>query len=324
MPWIKRNLPFVIGIAIAVGLLGFGVFYLLDNLSAADRAREELSSENTKWNDLVERKPAAPNDENIKAAHAQQEQLAKFRESTRPLFAVQPLPAGLDDAAFKNLLDRTVDSLEKLAERNSVRLPKPTEGKFAFTFEPQKKQLEFSSKTLVPLTVQLMDVSDLCSVLFSAKIHALESIRRTTVGTNDVNPPSNYMTKKVSTNSITGAAIYPYELTFNCFSAELAGVLSGLINAGPVYVVKSINVERGSTDLSAAGSATAAPAFNPMAARYGLPSGLAGRYGMGAAPSAPKPSEGLLDDKPLRVTLNIDVVKLPPAPPTPAAPGKKG
>ena len=56
---------------------------------------------------------------------------------------------------------------------------------------------------------------------------------------------------------------------------------------------------------------------------------MASRYGMGPAAAAmgPKPGEAPLDDKPIRVTLNIDVVKLPPevvAKPGTAKPPRKG
>lgn len=70
--------------------------------------------------------------------------------------------------------------------------------------------------------------------------------------------------------------------------------------------------------------------MNPsLASRYGMPPGMAARYGMGAAAAAtgPKPGEAPLDDKPIRVTLNVDVVKLPPevvAKPGTAKPPKKG
>jgi len=330
MPWIKRNVPFVVGLAVAIVLLGVGIFYMLGKVGAANAAREELASENTKLSELVDRKPAAPNDDNIKAAVAHQTQLKDFKGSLRPLFKVTPLPENLDDATFKNLLDRTIDSLERLADRNGVKLPKPAEGKFAFTFEGQKKQLEFTPKSLPLLTVQLIDIQDICNVLFQSKIHALEGIRRVSVGTNDVNPPSNYLTRKQSTNTITGASIQPYEVIFHCFSAELASVLAGMVNADPVLVVKSINVERGSTDGSSSASAAPAMGMNPsLASRYGMPPGMASRYGMGAAAAAtgPKPGEAPLDDKPIRVTLNVDVVKLPPevvAKPGTAKPPKKG
>lgn len=330
MPWIKRNTLFVVLLAVAIVFLGAGIFYMLGKVAAANAAREELASENAKLTELVDRKPAAPNDENIKAATAHQEQLKEFKGSLRPLFKASPLPENLDDATFKNLLDRTVDSLERLAERNGVKLPRPADGKFAFTFEGQKKQLEFSAKSLPLLTVQLIDIQDICHVLFNSKVHALEGIRRVSVGTNDVNPPSNYLTRKQSTNAVTGAAIQPYEVIFHCFSAELASVLAGMVHAEAVLVVKSINVERGSADGSGSASATPSLGMSPsMASRYGMPPGMASRYGMGAAAAAsgPKPGEAPLDDKPIRVTLNIDVVKLPPeavAKPGPAKPSRKG
>lgn len=317
MPWIKRNLLFVVGLAVAVALLGFGVFYLLGSHSAAAAADQELASKNEEYTQLVDRKPAA-SQENITAAREQQKKLHDFKDSLRPQFGGISLPEGLDDAAFKNLLDRTTESLEKHAERSGVKLPKLAEStKYAFTFDTQKKQLEFTQKSLVPLTSQLLDIDAICRVLFDSKIHGLESIRRTPVNTNDITPTQNYISKKVSTNSITGAAVFPYEVTFQCFSAELASVLAGLANAQPMFVVKSVNVERGSADMGAS-SAMGAGMGPGVASRYGLP----GRFGAPTAPAAaaPKPGEALLDDKPLRVTINLEVIKLPP--PAPATKGK--
>jgi hypothetical protein len=52
---------------------------------------------------------------------------------------------------------------------------------------------------------------------------------------------------------------------------------------------------------------------------------LAGRYGLAGraaqpAPVAQRPGEAVLDDKPLRVTLNLEVIKVP----LPVPAGKKG
>jgi len=318
MPWIKRNLLFVVGLAVAVALLGFGIFfYLLGNRDAAAAVDAELESKNTEYTTLVDTKPA-PSKANIDEAKDQQKRLVAFRESMRPQFQVTPLPESLDDAAFKNLLDRTIDTLGKMADRNGVKVPKPSEkDRYAFTFDTQLKQLEFSQKSLQPLSAQLLDIQDLCRTLFESKIHSLESIRRTPVSTNDVTPVGNYLVKKVTTNSVTGASIFPYEVTFQCFSAELANVLAAIANSGPTYVVKSVNVERGSAE--AFGTASSAPVAGGMNAV------LAGRYGLAGraaqpAPVAQRPGEAVLDDKPLRVTLNLEVIKVP----LPAPAGKKG
>jgi len=315
MPWIKRNLLFVVGLAVALALLGFGVFfYLLSNMAAAQAADEELNSKNAEYGELLERKPF-PSKENIAAAQVEQARLAKFQEGLRTQFGTSVMPEGVDDAAFKNLLDMTVDSLEKHAAASGVTLPNPADGKFAFTFDQQRKQLEFSQKALVPLTAQLLDIQDICRVLFDAKILGLESLRRTPTSTNDITPPSNYLSKKVTTNTVTGAAVFPYEITFKCFSAELAGVLAGFVNSEPLYIVKSINVERSPADGGSTGLGMAAGMPPSMASRYGMPPGLSSRYGIGAPPAAaPRPGEAPLDDKPLRVTINVDVIKLPPPP----------
>lgn len=318
MPWIKRNLLFVVGLAVAVALLGFGIFfYLLDKRASALAVDEELNSKNGEFTELAGKKPA-PTQENIKEAKEQQVKLGAFKETLRPQFSVTPLPEVLDDASFKNLLDRTIDALSKQAERNGVKLPAAATGstRYAFTFDTQIKQLEFTQRSLAPLSAQLLDVQDLCRTLFESKIHALESIRRTPVNTNDISPPSNYLAKKVQTNSMTGAAVFPYEITFQCFSAECANVLEALANSKAVYVVKSVNVERGSAEGISATSTAA-----PVAA--GMNQALANRYGLGnryggapAAAAAPtRPGDAILDDKPLRVTLNIEVIKVPPAAP---------
>ncbi len=331
MAWIKRNLLFVVGLAVAVALLGSGVFYLLGSQKEADDVNTELKSQNDNFDTLVNRKPA-PTKENIKLAQEQQVRLRKFRESAVVQFAPTPIDDTLDDSKFKALLDATLDRLEKTADRSGVKLPKVGEVKFGFTFEEQRKQLSVSQKSVVPLTMQLLDVAELCQILFDAKIHSIESIKRTGVNTNDVTPTSNYLTKKPTTNAVTGAVVYPYELIFQCFSSELGAVLGGMVNAKQAYVVKTINVERGSTDTAA--PVAAAPTIGGMnaalAARYGLGgAGMAARYGMAPPPAATpatRPGEPILDDKPLRITLGIEVVKLAATPPPtaqPAAPKAK-
>ncbi len=318
MPWIKRNLLFVVGLAVAVALLGFGIFfYLLGNQSAAAAVDEELNSKNGEYSTLVESKPA-PSQENITEARQQQKKLIAFREGLRPQFGALPPQDSLDDAGFKNLLDLTVDQLAKEADRNGVRLPKNGENsRYALTFDTQVKQLEFNQKSLSPLTAQLLDIQDLCRNLFEAKIHTLESIRRTPVSTNDITPTGNYLAKKVTTNSVTGAAVFPYEVTFQCFSSELANVLASLANSEAVYIVKSINVERGSIESESPAAGAPSGMNQVLANRYGI----GGRSGAPPPPvAATRPGEAILDDKPLRVTVNIDVIKVPP----PAPAGKKG
>jgi hypothetical protein len=308
MAWIKRNLIFVVGLAVALVLLAAGVMYLLSSKGAADNVEGDLASKSQELDRLVTLNPA-PNSENIKLAREEQQRVAGFVSEARRRFPVPPALEQLDNASFKALLESKIDELKKQAESSGVSLPASTAG-YGFTFEEQRKQLQLPERTLQPLAAQLLDIEALCEVLFAAKIHSLTSIRRSAVGTNESSILGNYLAKKVATNALTGAVVQPFEITFQSFSAELAGVLSGLIESPRNIVVKTINVERGQLDSPGA----AALPLAGMAGRFGGDPALARRYGMAQpAPvaAATKPGEPVLDDKPLRITLGLEVIKIP-------------
>lgn len=326
MPWIKRNLLFVVGLAVAVALLGFGVFYLLSSKGQADEAAAQLEQKNGEFDQLLNADPY-PVEDNIKAAKQEQARVQKFIESARPQFASAPAPADLDNASFKNLLEGSIAAMVRDAERSGVKLPAE---KFSFTFDEQRTQLQIAGKLLTPLAAQLGDLRSICRVLFDAKIHSLVSLKRFPVGgTNETVSIDRHHARKVITNSVTGAAIHHYEVVFQCFSPELARVLSGFVSVPEAIIVKSINVEPGSFDPAAAGGSSFAGAGgmdptlaarygmagNPaMSSRYGAAPGLAGRYGLPQAQPAPgtaRPGDPALDDKPLRIMLALDIIKLP-------------
>lgn len=335
MPWIKRNLLFVVGLAVAVALLGFGVFYLLSSKGRADEAATQLDQKNGEFDQLLNADPY-PSEENIKAARQEQARVQKFIESARPQFASAAVPSDLDNAAFKNLLEGAIGAMTRDAERSGVKLPGE---KYSFTFDEQRTQLQIGGKLLTPLAAQLGDIRSICRILFDAKVHNLLSLKRFPVGgTNETVSIDRHHARKITTNSVTGASVHHYEVTFQSFSPELARVLSGFVGASEAIVVKSINVEPGSFDPAAAGgSGFAGPggmdptlaarygmAGNPaLSSRYGAGPGMAGRYGLPQAASpttAGRPGDPALDDKPLRVMLGLEIVKLPPPAPAGKAP----
>jgi hypothetical protein len=344
MPWIKRNLVFVISLAVAAVLLGVGVAYLLNNKGQADNVNAQLEGKNSELNRLINRNPF-PNDQNIQSAKQEQIKLEAILESCKPHFTVSEVPTDLDNASFKNLLESTIDTLTRKAKRSGVRLP---EDKFSFTFEEQRLQLQLPKASLEPLVNHLLDIKTLCNLMFDAKIHSLTYIKRPLVGTNETVSATSHITAKGKINDITQASVTPYEVTFNCFSAELASVLNKIV-ASPVAIsIKYINVRQGSLDQQTPSDrfgGTYPGGMDPaLAARYGMPSGGpgpggttpdryggggagGGRYGAqpgggryGAAPprytvpgfgqsGAPKPGDPVLDDKPIRVTLGLEIVK---------------
>jgi len=86
----------------------------------------------------------------------------------------------------------------------------------------------FDPASLDKLAVQLGEVKVLSEILFDAKVNYLDSIRRESVSTNDNNAADYYPRKTVTTPL---ADMSPYELTFRCFSTELAQVLSHLASS---------------------------------------------------------------------------------------------
>lgn len=305
MAWIKRNLLFVVGLAVALSLVSVGVFYLLDSMQEADRISADLDAKNQSLEALVNRDPF-PNTANIEKLKVELKRVAEFKAKAKGKFSQDGKMESLDNASFKALLEGAISNLEREADRSGVTLP----DKYDFTFGEQRKRLQLAANSLSPLAIQLQDLSSICQVLFSAKIHTLNGLKRTSVGTNDAVGGNDFLSKKITPNTTAGTVSYPYEITFQCFSTELGSVLGGFINASQAYVIKTINIERGAS-MDAPPPVTASP-FQPR-----MDANMARRYGMGAPPpqqiqppAAIRAGEVVLDEKPLRVTIRLEVVKM--------------
>jgi len=334
MPWIKRNLAFVVSLAVAVALLIGGAVYLLSAQSEAETASGELEAKKNEYDTLVKREPY-PNAKNIEQAKAEQARVTELKAQSLATFSQYPVFTTLDDASFKALLTRTIADLERSAERRGVKLPSGSStagsgaSKYNFTFDTQRRELRLAPSTLQPLALALTDVREFSEILFASKIHSLVSIKRTPIGTNETAGTGDILSKKVGTNSVVAAGIHPYEVQFQCFSSELGEVLSRFVAASNAYVLKTINVERPSADGAEGSGETAQPnpAMGMMAlmSRYGL------RPGMGTMPPATQPAatqpaasgkvgDVVLEQKPIKVTLGFEVVRLAPPPAATQAP----
>lgn len=321
MAWIKRNLYFVLGLAAAAVLLGAGIWYALGRKAAADEVTANLESASASLNQLIDRKPF-PSDENIKGARLETDRVLQFKTNAMKRFPVVAVSPKIDTAQFKALLEGAITGLERVAERNGVKLP----AKYTFTFGEQRKEMVLDERKLFVLAGEVLDIEAICRIVFESRINELNNVRRPTVMSNDLG--NDFLARKSARDDKVGLLDTPYEVSFNCFSSELAAVLSGLANAQQMLVVKSINIER-PTSANADSPAptpfsmgTLPGGMDPMiAARYGF----RGRYGsgMGAAPQPVTPPPALktgaeVDEKLLRVTLGVNAVR--PAPPGPKPP----
>lgn len=355
MAWIKRNLYFLIGSLVALALMGMAGWYLYskwqlntDLLTKLDEAYAEL--------DRLSKQSPHPGSgkvDNIQAAKEEERHLRDFIQQSRKYFQRIPrIPDGvkLTDSSFSSALDTTISQMQRQATNANVSLPSPC----SFSFQAQKQSLTFAPGSLDPLSTQLGEVKAVCDVLFRAGVNSLDGLRRERVSPDDANgPQTDYLDEKSATNDL--AVLSPYEVTFRCFSSELALVLAGYASSPCGLLVKTINVELASTTATPEqpGGPTPPMLFPPpvqppvvapgppeaeTARRYMDRYGARERYGPGVGPAeggyrsplrpvAPAPTyystatpapaapagRGLptvLDQKQLKVTIGLEVVKL--------------
>jgi hypothetical protein len=259
----------------------------------------------------------------------------------------------VNDHDFSVSLSRTIEQLQRDATNASVTLPP----NYSFSFEAQKARINFAPNSLDRLAIQLGEVKTICGLLFQAKINSLDNFRRERVSSDDaIGPQTDYLTEKSVTNEL--AVLTPYEITFRCFSSELAAVLEAIGGSPYGIVAKTINVEVAPAppppDISVA-SLTPQVQYQPQYTtpqpsaavddamqRANAAAAFARRYGLGGAaqnlggialregpapapvystpvlqPTAPAQAKGglptVLDEKQLKITLSLVVIKLLPS-----------
>lgn len=347
MKWLKQNVLLVVSGIVALGLLGFSGYFLWDKMEQKDGVTEQLNTATTELERLLNRE-VHPSEENIKAAKAEQKRLAAALDAVKSYFPSTGLTNALEGAEFKAFLENAIHDMTVDAERSGVTLPpKP----FNFSFTAQRPLVNYAAGSIDPLTWQVMDIKALMSCLFQAKIHSLVSIRRASVSSDDPAGSLDYVSKKMSTNAITSAVIAPYEVTFQCFSTELADALSRIARAPVTFVLTNVVVSPGTSAAQSAAAdgstgqmPSAASRYGGMdpstAARYGIggarggmssammsrygltPGGQAGAAAQPAAPGAtpgsttsPTPRTGpqtVIDEKPLKVTITAHSMRIHP------------
>lgn len=322
MPWIKRNLFFVVGGLAALVLMGFAGFFLFANIKKDAAVTEELNRQISELNRLYNADPHPGTDEvdNVSAAKADERRVQEFLKDAHKLFVPVVPYKKTDDRGFNNLLLNTIYELQTGASNAGVIL----QTNYAFTFAAQKGKLTFAPGSIEPWTAQLSEIKTICSILYEAKINALDGLRRVPVSPDDQSGNADYLGTTIITNDI--ATITPYEVSFRSFSGEIGAVMDGILRSTNCLIVKTLTVEPSKVPISGANPNAPVAAFNPVFAPQAVPAARDLRYADGVA--APRPAPAVvagrpvplagpilfLGEKTLRVTLLIDVVKLKPVP----------
>ena len=307
MAWIKRNLFFAIGGAIALLMLGAAAFYNFQGWSHNARAFQKLNEIYGSLQTLGSQKPSPGNakinnsqtaKEQEREIHAWIDQITNF---FRPMSAI-PYSTNVTSEAYAAALRRAIDQLQRAAETASVQLPP----KYGFSFEAQRSIVRFAPGSLDPLAMQLGEVKTIAEILFAARVNSLDSIQRVRVSDDDVaGSQSDYISDPAITNEL--AILTPYAVTFRCFTPELAAVLAGFAASPYGFIVKGVNVSpAGGTPASgfpgAYGRGEGGMPGEYFPPQGSLPGGAPAATGRGGLSS-------FLNEQILRVTLEVVIVK---------------
>ena len=313
MSWIKRNLLFVVGGAVAVVLLALAGYYLYAQWSVNSENTAKLENDYTELTRIANLQPN-PGNEKVDNIAIAKEQRVKVRAAiARTAGFFTPIPAippgtNVSSEAFAAALRRTVDELARSAQSASVTL----QPKYDFSFAAQRPLVKFAPGSLEPLAAELGEVRAICDVLFKAKINMLYNLRRPRVSDDDLKgPQSDYLETTATTNDL--AVLMPYEVTFYGFSGELAAVLSGFAGNPHGFIVVTLNVEPGTPGSNTSLDAAATGMMSESAM-------MAARYGAQPPPTAAPVALGVgkgglpvvLDERQLKITMGVIVVKLLP------------
>lgn len=326
MAWVKRNLFFVVGGVVALGLLGGAGFYIYKAWDRNSTAFTSLNEVVGTLKGLTGQTPSPGNEKvnNTTIAKEQDKEVRAWNEKALTSFApVAPIPAhAVSGASFSSALQTTLGQLRREAEAAGVVL----QPKYDFSFAAEKDRLTFSVGGLDSLAAQLGEVAAVSKVLFTARINALDSIQRVRVSDDDLaGPVGDYTDLHPATNELS--VIAPYILTFRCFTPELSRVMGGFATGTNAYIVRAVNVQP-------AGAASALVSTVPGGEPAGYAAYMGGRNNIEGAPvnnyggylqpqpvqpvATPTVGKGglqtVLKEQLLRVTMEVGLVKLLPPP----------
>lgn len=305
MNWLKRNMVLVVGGVVALALLGAAGYYLWTQYDKDSGVSATLTSQIDEFTRILNSNPSVRN-ENIEVAKVEQKRLEALLLENQKFFDCVAGFTNIDSVSFKTLLETTVDQLQKLSDRQGVRTPT----KYNYTFKSQRESVVFDPPDLLPWAYQLLEIKALCEAVYDARVHSVLALRRVAMSKKDAGSNEILPARRATTNTVVGAVVTPYEVTFQGFTTELGAVVDRLVRSPICFVVKNINVEPAGTGTTpgAEGSEGGLEMPSPMIPSYTTPATVPtgqgsqmlaqdrlaqryglnrGRYGPGRGPGAP-------------------------------------
>jgi hypothetical protein len=311
MSWAKRNLYFLVSGIVALVLLLAAGWYAYSSWQSNSDNGAKLKENYDKLRQFAIKNPNPGNDvvTNIDTAKEQtkavQERVAQMQKFFTPVPGI-PNTNKIDERMLSRAVRDTIGQLRASAQSHSVTLPVGTP-EFAFSFTLQAGKISYDPGSTEMLSKQLGEVKTICETLFAARVSALSSVQRertaddmNLANTGGVGAGANdYCDSTSVTNE--NVVITPYQVTFDCFTPELGNVLASFANQQHTVIVKTLNLQP--ADLTS--MPMDAPGMGGMQAYTGYGNQVAPTTRAGGLPTA-------VDEKKLRVTMQVDFVKILP------------
>jgi hypothetical protein len=308
MLWLKRNLLLTVGGFVALALLIVGGWYFWTNRQKSKEIETKLDENKKALTELISGKNPYPGPTNITRAKEELQRASNAIAQARSFF--QPVPfEQVTDQAFKAVLDNTIYELHQKAKATSVILPAPG---YAFTFEHQKRQLQFPPEAFPALPQQLAEIKVISELLFDARVNKLITFRRARVYAEEPISQVDHHDMAPTVDQAMAMASNPYEIVFHAFSTELAIALASFYKSTNGLIVKSIDISPAPVETPLGNQPGSAQPVTPVP-RPAVQPGAAPRVGAAAAAKQPEGPKTVLIEKLLKVTLVLDVLRaLPP------------
>jgi len=325
MAWIKRNLFFVISIAVGLLLTGYCSYLLYSALNANTGLSDDYAQTFSNYQ-AVQQKTPYPSTENIQAAKTDEAHVRMFLADFRKRFEPFPAPPVEDQRGFKTYLEDSLVQFRAAATNAGVQVP----ADYSFSFSGLIGKLTYPPGNIGPWMQQLEEISTILNILYNAKINYLSGLQRAPVSPED-NGNGDCLTTPIVTNQ--WGIVTPYKITFGGFSAEIAAVLDGFARSSNCFIIKAIDVQadpsapqttapQATTSQQQPAVAALGPRYanataNPLKPRAGIPGtkpGLAtsssASVASGSVATVYGPPVTILSEKRLLITLLVEVVKL--------------
>ena len=306
MSWVKRNLYFLIGCVVAVALLLAAGWYCYSEWQGSAASSDLLGKAYSQLNDLGN-KPITPTAENIDAAKTEAKQAQDLAEGLQKhLVQIPSIPNtnNVDDRTLAAKVRDTISQLTVASVANHVALPQD----YAFSFSAQRDKAVYAAQGRDHLARQLGEVKVICGVLLSNRIDALEGLQRERTADDAMSAGTQNDTFDSISVTNNNTIVSPYQVTFLCFDPALHGVITGFANQPYGMMIRSLEVVP--ADMSPTEMGGGQPGM--------FPGGGDNRFQPGVTPAAPPAVAGRLpvvvDEKKLRVTMLLELVRVVPNP----------